>query len=683
MMKKKRNGQTEPLLEALRPLDQINSLPPSLSPTQIRSRLRLQTPQPAKRRGLTLRHVAAAAAALAIVIGAIALWKGLPYLEVVNRQTGDSAPLTEVLQDYSKIESYFKDLSAHPADESIAGREEAMKAPAESPTMKPTMNDVPEDNALAGQATNNSATVNEADTGYGKTNIQTAGVEEADILKNDGSTLYFVPALGKTIQIIAPRPAGSMKVLSQISIPQESNKEVTVSELYVQGNRLIAICRLTNPSGSTVYNAAICGLRMPVYQGDARILIYNIGDRSAPKLERTYTQDGGILSTRMIGSTLYLITQYTVTQDENGTFIDYIPTTSEGEGGAKKLNAADIQILPDAKTPNYLVVSALDTADAKKTVSRQAVLGSGNEVYCSTQALYTASTVYDDDVEYTTIFGFPFSQEGLGKSVSGRVRGHVLNQFSLDSYGGALRIATTETVNGSTSSRVTILDSSLKTLSALTNIAPGEEIYAVRFLGTKGYVVTFRQTDPLFVLDLSDTSSPKILGELKIPGFSSYLHPVGENLLLGIGQDADENGTTRGVKLSLFDVSHPEKPQEVDSLILPNGTFTDAPSEYKSILFLPEENAVAFPIAREEIGKDFRSYFDETYCVFSLQGRQISLLHTLRNYTKQERLAVDSNGLDSSIRRGTYIGDTLYTLSNSRICAFSLSSGEELGRLDF
>ena len=147
-------------------------------------------------------------------------------------------------------------------------------------------------------------------------------MEEADILKNDGSTLYFVPALGKTIQIIAPRPAGSMKVLSQISIPQESNKEVTVSELYVQGNRLIAICRLTNPSGSTVYNAAICGLRMPVYQGDARILIYNIGDRSAPKLERTYTQDGGILSTRMIGSTLYLITQYTVTQDENGTFID-------------------------------------------------------------------------------------------------------------------------------------------------------------------------------------------------------------------------------------------------------------------------------------------------------------------------------------------------------------------------
>lgn len=677
MMKKKRNGQTEPLLEALRPLDQINSLPPALSPAQMSSRLRLQTPQPAKRRYLTLRHVAAAAAVLAIVIGAIALWKGLPYLEVVNRQTGDSAPLTEVLQDYSKIEAYFKDLSANPADEIFVKPEDAMEAPVESPTM----GDVPKNGALAGQSANHSTPKNEAESGYGKTNTQTAGVEEADILKNDGSTLYFVPALGKTIQIIAPRPAGSMKVLSQITIPQESSREVTVSELYVQGDRLIAVCNLRNPRDRE-YNA-VCGLMMPVYQGDTRILIYNIGDRSAPKLERAYTQDGGVLSTRMIGRTLYVITQYTVAQDENGAFTDYIPTTSDGEHGAQKLNAADIQILPEAKTPNYLVVSALDTADAKKEVSRKAVLGSGDKVYCSTEALYTAATAYDGDVEYTTIFGFPFSQDGLGKSVSGRVRGHVLNQFAIDSYDGALRIATTETGNGGTSSRVTILDASLKTLSTLTNIAPGEEIYAVRFLGTKGYVVTFRQTDPLFVIDLSDPSAPKILGELKIPGFSSYLHPVGENLLLGIGQDADENGVTRGVKLSLFDVSHPEKPQEVDSLVLPNGTYTDAPSEYKSILFLPEENAVAFPVAREEIGKSFRSYFDETYCVFSLQGRQISLLHTLRNYTQQERLAADGSELDYSIRRGTYIGDTLYTLSNSRICAFSLSSGEEMGRLDF
>lgn len=678
MMKKKRNGQTEPLLEALRPLDQINPLPPSLSPAQMSSRLRPQTPRPTKRRGLTLRHIAAAAAVLAIVIGAIALWKGLPYLEVVNRQTGDATPLTEVLQDYSKIEAYFKNLSALSADESRAGAEDAMKAPVESPT---TVGDVPKDGAVAGQSANHNTPEKEAESGYGKTNTQTAGVEEADILKNDGSTLYFVPALGKTIQIIAPRPAGSMKVLAQITIPQESSREVTVSEIYVQGDRLIAVCNLRNPQGRE-YNA-VCGLMMPVYQGDTRILIYHIGDRSAPKLERAYTQDGGVLSTRMVGNTLYLITQYTASQDENGSYTDYIPTTSDGEHGAQKLNAADIQILPGAKTPNYLVVSALDTKDAKKEVARKAVLGSGDKVYCSTEALYTAATAYDGGVEYTTIFGFPFSQDGLGQSVSGRVRGHVLNQFALDSYGGALRIATTETGKSGSRNRVTILDASLKTLSTLTNIAPGEEIYAVRFLGSKGYVVTFRQTDPLFVLDLSDSSAPKILGELKIPGFSSYLHPVGENLLLGIGQDADANGATRGVKLSLFDVSRPEKPREVDSLVLPTGSHTDAPLEYKSILFLPEENAVAFPVAQEEISKDFRSYFDETYCVFSLQGRQLSLLHTLRNYTKQERLSADGSELDCSIRRGTYIGDTLYTLSNSRICAFSLSSGEELGRLDF
>lgn len=683
MMKKKRNLQTQPLLEALRPLDQINTLPPSLSPAQMTARLRQQTPHPAKRRILTLYQIAVAAAVLAIAIGAVALWRCLPYLEIVNRETGDATPLTEVLQDYSKIEAYFKELKNSPADEAIATAENALEALAESPTMK---GDMPKADTSAGQtvdATN--APENGVKAGYGKTNTQTAGVDEADILKNDGSCLYFVPAGGKTIQIISPRPADAMKVLSKVAVPQESGKILTVTELYVRENRLIAVCSLTQPDNrreDILTNYAYGGCMITAPASDTRILIYDISDRSAPKLIRTFTQDGGVLSSRMIGDTLYLVTQYTVAKGDDGEFNDYIPTTADGEKEPQKLNATDIQILPGAKTPNYLVVSALDTGDGKKETARKAVLGSGDQVYCSTDALYTASTEYDEDTEYTTIFGFPFTEDGLGKSVSGRVRGHVLNQFSLDSFAGALRIATTETVNGTTSSRITILDRSLKTLSTLANIAPGEEIYAVRFLGAKGYVVTFRQTDPLFVIDLSDTGAPKILGKLKIPGFSSYLHPVGENLLLGIGQDADLKGSTRGVKLSLFDVSNPAKPKETDSLVMPKGTFTDAPSSYKSILFLPERNAVALPVCQEETGKASHPYFDDFYCVFSLQGNQIRLMHTLRNYTKQEQRTKGS-GTDFSILRGTYIGDTLYTLSNSRVCAFSLSTGRELGRLDF
>lgn len=187
----------------------------------------------------------------------------------------------------------------------------------------------------------------------------------------------------------------------------------------------------------------------------------------------------------------------------------------------------------------------------------------------------------------------------------------------------------------------------------------------------------------LFVIDLSDTGAPKILGKLKIPGFSSYLHPVGENLLLGIGQDTDLQGTTRGVKLSLFDVSNPAKPREIDSLILPNGTHTDAPSEYKSILFLPGQNSFALPIYQEEFDQSFHAYYrDYRYCIFSIQKNQIKLQHTLRNYTKEE-LRSESYSVNSAILRGTYIGDTLYTFSNGRVCAFSLSSGQKLGQLDF
>lgn len=690
MMKKKRNSQTDLLQKALRPLDQINTLPPSLAPAQISALLRQQeAPRAAKSRVLTLRHVAVAAAVLAIVIGAIALWKGLPYLEVVNQESGDAAPLIEVLQDYSKIEAYFQALKDNLEEGSYGppGDQAVAEAPAESihPTTK---GDVPKAGASATPNANaNFASKNNAQTAYGKTNTQIADVDEADILKNDGACLYFAPSGGTKIQIIAPRPAGSMKVLSTISVPQESGKSLSVSELYVKGNRLIAVCNLADASSAgkqgisadAVYNSCM----MPVFNGDARILIYDIGDRSKPKLQRTFTQDGGILSTRMIDDTLYLVTQYTVALSGDGELKGYIPTTTNNGEPPKKLNAADIQILPDAKTPNYLVVSALDTRDEAKEPARKAVLGSGDQVYCNTDALYTASSAYDGETEFTTIFGFPFTEDGLGKSVTGRVRGHILNQFSLDSFHGALRIATTETVKGASSSRITILDSSLKTLSSLANIAPGEEIYAVRFLGTKGYVVTFRQTDPLFVIDLSDTGAPKILGKLKIPGFSSYLHPVGENLLLGIGQDTDLQGTTRGVKLFLFDVSNPAKPREVDSLILPNGTHTDAPSEYKSILFLPGQNSFALPIYQEEFDQSFHAYYqDYRYCIFSIQKNQIKLQHTLRNYTKEE-LRSESYSVNSAILRGTYIDDTLYTLSNGRVCAFSLSSGQKLGQLDF
>lgn len=681
-MMKKHNRQNEPLQKALAPLDQINPLPSSLSPQKIPALLRRQEPpRPVKHRTLSLRHVAMAAAVLAIAIGAVALWKGLPYLEVVNGRTGAATPLTEVLQDYSKIEAYFQKLKTSQSNE--AYDQNAMQAPAESPTMQ---GDVPKDGTSYNQNAGSAPEAQEK-SAFGKTNTQIADVDEADILKNDGSCLYFVPSGGSEIQIISPQPANAMKVLSTISTPQENGKSLSVAALYIRQNRLIAVCSLTESGGSsaqsTCADAVYNGRMAPVASGDTRLLIYDIGDRSAPKLLRTFTQDGGMLSSRMIDDTLYLVTQYTVDLSGDEELTDYIPTTTNNGEAAKKLDAACIQLLPDAKTPNYLVVSVLDTLDAKKEPARKAVLGSGDQVYCNTDALYVASTSYENDAEFTSIIGFPFTQDGLGKSVSGRVRGHVLNQFSLDSYGGALRIATTESVKGTTSSRITILDKSLKTLSSLAHIAPGEEIYAVRFLGAKGYVVTFRQTDPLFVIDLSDTSAPKILGKLKIPGFSSYLHPVGENLLLGIGQDADASGVTRGVKLSLFDVSNPAKPREIDHLILPNGTYTDAPSEYKSILFLPEQNAVALPVQQELFDKAFYAYYqDYRYCVFSLQSNRVELTHTLRNYTQQEQRA-ESYGSDSAILRGTYIGDALYTLSNGRVCAFSLSSGQRLGQLDF
>ncbi len=149
-----------------------------------------------------------------------------------------------------------------------------------------------------------------------------------------------------------------------------------------------------------------------------------------------------------------------------------------------------------------------------------------------------------------------------------KVPGTALDQFSMDEYNGYLRVATTYDMVDFVSNGVYVLDENLKQVGKIDGIANTEQIKSVRFMGDTGYVVTFEQTDPLFVIDLENPENPKILGELKIPGFSAYLHPVGGGLVLGVGVDGDENGRGEGIKVSLFDVSNPENPVEADNIIL-------------------------------------------------------------------------------------------------------------------
>ena len=169
--------------------------------------------------------------------------------------------------------------------------------------------------------------------------------------------------------------------------------------------------------------------------------------------------------------------------------------------------------------------------------------------------------------EGTIILKFLLTGKSVKFDVAGEVPGQILNQYSLDEFNNNLRIATTSrNTNWEPSNNLYVLDNTLKIIGKIENLAPTERIYAVRFMGNTGYIVTFRDVDPLFVIDLSSPENPKVTGELKIPGFSNYLHPVSDTLLLGIGSHIVDNRTA-GVKVSLFDVSNPFKPAEIDSMV--------------------------------------------------------------------------------------------------------------------
>ena len=263
----------------------------------------------------------------------------------------------------------------------------------------------------------------------------------------------------------------------------------------------------------------------------------------------------------------------------------------------------------NTESQSYLTVTLLDTASDGTNAQMKAVLGGGTDIYCTEDALLVAAQDLSDAVTYSNAAGdgtasftlaaadtrlFAFSLEsGVRYQGSTKIDGTLLNQFSMDAYNGYYRIATT----AEDGSCLTVLNESLETVGELRGIAPGEDIYAARFMGDTAYLVTFYQTDPLFVLDLSDPASPRVTGELKIPGFSNYLHPYAENLLIGIGTAGDENGATGQLKISLFDVGNMQEPKEISAVVFGDRAFSDSAAQYDHHAYLSlSDGTFAIPV---------------------------------------------------------------------------------------
>lgn len=511
--------------------------------------------------------------------------------------------------------------------------------------------------------TNKSAasTNSKNDGAFGKTNTQVSGVDEADIIKNDGNYLYIVS--GEKLSIV---DAKTMKLTSQTEFKGSGGKyKIHISEIYVNGDRLVATgYEYKEGDGGYYYGIKGCfGYNVT----NSISLIYDISDRNAVLETRRVRQDGDILSTRMIGTYLYTATSYSPDLSENKK-AEYTPSVN-----GKNLTSDDVFVQSKEKeNANYIVLSGYDTANKESEVSKVSVLANGYIIYCSKDTFYVAEDSYDekDDRSTTTVHAFSLSDGAVAYKNSGTVPGSLDDQYMMDQSGDYFRIATND-YNYRTdfdTSSLYVLDKDMNVIGKLEDIAKDEQIKSVRFMGNTAYVVTFRNTDPLFAIDLSKPNEPKILGSVKLPGFSEYLHPISENLLVGIGYSGDEeNADFNKVKISLFDVSDKKNPKEIDSHIIKNAS-CDVNYSPKSFLTI-DENTFGIPVY----------YYGAKY------GKLIFKTFTVKDgkFSEKSNYIHSGKSNGSEFFRGTFIGNVVYTIDETTVKQFNMNTEEELAALDY
>lgn len=672
-------------------------LPEALSPEAVRKLVADAKPLPKPNR--VTRYLAVAAVFLFVALAGVVGWRFMGRTAIVEPPQEANPTRAEEKSDdylrsaasYSEIETFFLARWEEYRDQYRANSFHWGFNKSESAVIEDfaAMNEgLSTDSALSGAPTGSASTASKptesADSSaHGQTNTQVAGIDESDILKNDGSYLYIVRSAysdASYVDIVGIRDPKNMQSASRITLPAKNADGAyqSINELYVLQDTLVV---LSSVYASEQFNDTFRGAVCYAYAYGAQktmVQVYDITDRTKPSLRFSYAVDGALLSSRMNGSVLLLMTNYDVPIYKDKTDLKNACVPCYYTGTQKLRFPLDaVKLIAGAETNTYLTVSLLDVQKDSAAPTVKAVLGGGSDVYCNSDTLlvaheeYTTQPVTASDSlnsvadiarlsTATRLFAFSLTDRIVYKGSAG-IEGSVLNQFSMDAYNGYYRIATTDEKG----CRITVLDEALETVSTLTGLAKGEQIYAVRFMGDTAYMVTFFQTDPLFVLDLHDPKSPTVAGELKIPGFSNYLHPYSDTLLIGIGQDGNESGSTNQLKISLFDVSDRQSPKEISKIVYGNWSYysySTAQHDHKAYLSLPESGEFAIPVSE---------YSVKTRNYVSLLTVEDNALRVVQNYAVAQ----------GDISRATYVGDTLFVLTENQLTALDKSTGDMLSVL--
>lgn len=573
------------------------------------------------------------------------------------------------------------------------------------------------------------AETSSVEVNYSNTNVQVKGVDEGDKVKTDGKNIYRINK--QNVEIIKAYPVEDMKTLKIIKFNDNDNVFYP-NEIYVDANYMVIIgaCNyresIENLKDNKVKTSETQevidikdGARISspfVWKNTVRALVYDISDINNIKQIRKVEVDGYTLATRKIGNMLYIVSNENLNYYGRNTS-NIIPSYVDSAIGEEyvKVEYKDIHYLKDSVQANYLMLTAINLNRTKEPATIYACLGGGDDIYMSKENLYISAQDNSRNSYYkfmdqiiekreitdkTNIYKFQLKDGKFEFMARGQVKGTVLNQFSMDENNNYLRIATTtspiwnEDGQEGSKNNVYILDNELNLKGKLEDMAIGEKIYSVRFMGDKGYVVTYKNIDPLFVIDLKDVSNPTVLGELKIPGFSSYLEPYDENHIIGIGKDTQEvdgRAIEKGVKLSLFDVTDYKNPKEKFNTVIGDaGTYSEVLDNHKALLFSKDKNIIAFPISVIKNGEDSNNkliYGNEVfqgvyvYNIDLVNGFKFrgSITHILPGEFNKDDY---QSSYDRNIQRVLYINNMLYTISNDVIMVSDIETFLEKNKIE-
>jgi len=540
------------------------------------------------------------------------------------------------------------------------------------------------------------------DFSYSTTNIQVEGVDEADTVKNDGRYIYTVTTeytyqeTSNVVYIVKADPQDP-KVVAEIKL--ENNTYPAGMYLSGDSNRLVVIASKYQPLLLEVYSTD--SAMSYAYQTDVStfLYVYDISDKAYPVLVRNFTITGSYFNSRMIGDYVYAVVSQAAQVFDNAVTLPRVCETTSGEAEVSDVKPSSVYYADTV--PSYFTFTTLIglniVDDMEEPTNMTLMMGGTSTMYVSTENIYITYPTWSDEGQFTSIYRVRVNGSALAFVAKGSVAGYVLNQYAMDEYSGYFRVTTTWQKE-TTMNYVSVLDMNLTKVGELLlpKFEEHETIQSTRFMGDKCYVVTYEQKDPFFVIDMSDPTDPKVAGQLKIPGYSSYLHPFDENHVIGLGKEGNY------VKLSLFDVSNVNAPTEIAKFVI-DGYYTNpeaydnstgwptklfdysdsqALNDPKAFLFDSQKDGLLFiPISRlkygEIAGKDTtywgqRGYWQGAY-VFKLTlagGFELRDGITHQENATSTQYTIDYN---ANVDRALYIGNTLYTVSNAKVKLNSLT----------